>query len=86
MPFVSEAQRRACYAQMRRYNEKGLVSPWDCHKFAKGEKNSYKKSSYKKKLSQVPKRKSKKKSSSKKVFTGPRGGKYKIVRNKKVYV
>lgn len=73
MPFVSDKQRRACFAIMRRYNEQGLKAPWDCHEYAK---NSNKKS----------KKKSTRKSSSKKIFEGPRGGKYKMVRNKKVYL
>jgi len=77
MPFVSDKQRRACFAIMRRYNKMGIEAPWDCHQFAKGTlKKSNKKSSNKKP----------KKSGKKGVFIGPRGGEYKLVKNKKVYL
>ena len=69
MPFVSESQRRACYAQQSNALKSGKKPAWDCSKYAKGEKT---------------KKKSKKKSN--KVFTGPRGGKYIIKNNKKVYI
>ena len=69
MPFVSEAQRRACYAQQSNALKAGKKPAWDCSKYAKEEKK--KKSSNKKKS---------------KVFVGPRGGKYIIKNNKKVYI
>jgi len=74
MPFVSEAQRRKCFLEMHRAHEKGEVAKWDCYKFAKSPKRSPKRTS------------AKKRSSPQKVFVGPRGGKYKLVKNKKVYL
>lgn len=50
MPFVNEAQRRACYAQLIRDLKAGIIPRWNCHKFAR-HKSPKRKS---------PKRKSKK--------------------------
>lgn len=83
MPFVNDAQRKACYAQQRQANEQGLVAKWDCKAFAEGIKKSPRKS----------KRKSTQRTSNKvgtkngeTVFQGTRGGKYVIRKNKKVYI
>lgn len=83
MPFVNEAQRRACYAQQRRMNEQGLVATWDCREFAK-EKSVKKARVTKRRTKATPKKRGTK--DGKKVFEGPRGGKYLIVKNKKVYI
>ncbi len=64
MPFVSEAQRRRCYVNMKRDLSIGITPKWDCVKYDKRvdqPKNEYE------------------------VFVGPRGGRYIIVDNKKVY-
>jgi hypothetical protein len=56
---------------MRKANERGQEASWDCYEFM-GSTN---------KRRSVTKRKS-----PLKIFTGPRGGKYYLVRNKKVYL
>ena len=35
MPFVNDAQRKACYAQASRDKKAGKTPKWDCKKFAK---------------------------------------------------
>lgn len=34
MPFVNDAQRKACYAQANAAKKQGKTPKWDCHKFA----------------------------------------------------
>jgi hypothetical protein len=82
MPFVNEAQRKACYAQQRRMNEKGLVSDWDCHEFAHGKKRKTPRIKHRTKA--TPKKVGTK--DKEKIFKGPRGGEYVIRKNKKVYI
>lgn len=33
MPFVNEAQRKACYAQANRDRKEGKEPKWKCHEF-----------------------------------------------------
>lgn len=82
MPFVSEAQRRKCYAVQKRMNEEGLVSNWDCKEFAK--KSPKKSPRIKRRSKMTPKKVGKKEGEQ--VFEGVRGGKYVIRNNKKVYL
>ena len=82
MPFVSDAQRRKCYALQRQMNKEGMVSTWDCKKFEKG---SAIKTSKKEKSS--PKKSLKNRSlKGEQVFKGIRGGKYVMRNNRKVYI
>ncbi len=73
MPFVSAAQRGACYAQQSRDLKAGRTPRWDCHAFAHG----IHKKSKKRRGNGLHKRK---------VYVGPRGGKYVMFRGRKVYV
>lgn len=86
MPFVSDAQRRKCFVLMRQANERGEVAKWDCYEFAEKDKDMYSptKKDLTKKVSSPKKRMSPKKEE--KIFEGPRGGKYVIRQNKKVYI
>ena len=93
MPFVSEAQRRKCYVMQRQMNEKGLVSKWDCHKFGMEETPASPRRASPRRAS--PKRRRSPGASSKKVgtnkkgeqiFEGVKGGKFVLLKNKKVYI
>ena len=42
MPFVNEAQRRACYAQRRRDLNEGRTPKWDCDKWNRETKKKLK--------------------------------------------
>jgi hypothetical protein len=95
MPFVSDAQRRKCYALQRQMNQQGMVSTWDCKEFEKGSaKKTPKKVTSSKKSPKTIKDKSPKKSPKKlkvkfkgeQVFKGIRGGKYVMRNNRKVYI
>jgi hypothetical protein len=87
MPFKSLAQRRACWAQYHRDIKAGRKPSWDCHEWEhvteKGTKlperiRSPKKKSYT--------RLSPKKDRKRQIHIGPRGGKYMMVKGRKVYV
>jgi hypothetical protein len=80
MPFVNDAQKRACFAQYSRDIKAGRIPAWDCYKWAEETKRSRSKSrSRKSKLSP-------RKSPKRKIHTGPRGGKYVIIKGHKIYV
>ena len=82
MPFVSEAQRRKCFAVMRNMNQVGMVSNWDCHEFSKA---SPKKSPrVQRRVRTTPKKVGK--IGGEQVFKGIRGGEFVIRNNKKVYL
>jgi hypothetical protein len=82
MPFVSEAQRKKCFAIMRNMNQVGMVSNWDCHEFSKG--TSPKRSPrIKRRDRKTPKKMGK--MGGEQVFKGVRGGEFVIRNNKKVY-
>jgi hypothetical protein len=87
MPFVSDAQRRKCYALQRQMNQQGMISTWDCKEF---ESKSAKKTPKKVKSSRKSPKKSPKKLKTKvngeQVFKGIRGGKYVMRNNRKVYI
>lgn len=82
MPFVSEVQRRKCYLLQRQANEKGLVSNWDCKKF--GAEKSPSPDRKKRRSKASPKIVNKK--DGEQIYEGPRGGKYYIQKNKKIYI
>lgn len=75
MPFVSEKQRRYCYFLAGQARKQGKEPSWDCEAYGKGEDRSPRRSS------PSPRR-----SPGKKIFTGPRGGRYTISDGRKVYV
>ena len=83
MPFVSEAQRRKCYALKRQMNMEGKVSTWDCKEFEK-EKKSKSPRKIRRRTKTSPKKIGKK--SGEQIFEGVRGGKYVVRNNRKVYV
>lgn len=72
MPFVSQAQRAACYAQQSRDLKAGRTPRWRCHDYE--HHNSKKR---KKRGNGKVKRE---------VHVGPRGGKYVMFQGRKVYV
>ena len=91
MPFKSLAQRRACWAQYHRDIKAGRKPSWECskweHETKKGAKlpekiRSLKKKSPKKSYTRL----SPKKDIKRKMHVGPRGGRYVMVKGKKVYV
>lgn len=87
MPFVSDAQRRKCYALQRQMNKEGKISTWDCKEFEKGSAKKSKRSP--RKVKSTPKKSPKmlkNKVNGEQVFQGIRGGKYVIRNNKKVYL
>lgn len=75
MPFVNEAQRRACYARQKRDLEAHRVPSWNC---AEWERHRSRKSSRSKR--------SAKHRSGKTIHKGPRGGRYILVSRRKVYI
>lgn len=82
MPFTNKAQVRACFAQYHRDIKSGRIPSWDCYKWL-DESPGY----IKEKRSKSHSYKSPKKSLHKrKVYIGPRGGKYFIVKGHKVYI
>jgi len=87
MPFVNQAQRKACYAQQRQANEKGIVAKWDCHEFGLDLKKSPRRKSTRRKSTKrvqpTPKKVGTKNGEI--VFQGVKGGKYLVRKNKKVY-
>lgn len=89
MPFVSDVQRRKCYALQRQMNKEGVVSNWDCKEFEKGSnKKTPRRSSSRRKSNSSPKKMGMNKRSngkSEQIYKGVRGGKYVIRNNKKVY-
>jgi len=82
MPFVSDQQRKACYAQQRRMNEMGMVSNWDCKEYEKGKD----KMSPRVKRRQKTSPKKLEKINGEQVYQGVRGGKFVIRKNRKVYM
>jgi hypothetical protein len=87
MPFVSEAQRRKCYVLQRQMNEKGLVSNWDCKKFGEESRRSGTRSAARRKSSKKALSPKKQRNlNGEQTFQGPRGGKYVLRKNKKVYL
>lgn len=75
MPFVSQAQRAACYAQQSRDLKAGHTPQWKCHEFEHGIHSKKSRKSTRGRRYQK-----------RKVFTGPRGGKYVLFQGRKVYV
>lgn len=93
MPFVSEAQRRKCYLMQREANEKGLISSWDCKKFGEEKQSSRRRSRRKSKPNQSTPKKAgtaradgNAEENGQPIYVGPKGGKYVIRKNKKVYL
>lgn len=89
MPFKNKAQVRACFAQYHRDIKAGRVPSWDCYKWLEETSGTLKE----KRSKTRSKRRSKgrnylspKRSPKRKVHTGPRGGKYVIVKGRKIYV
>jgi hypothetical protein len=74
MPFVSQAQRAACYAQQSRDLKAGRIPKWKCHEFEHG--------IHSKKRNPRRQHKAKKR----KVHIGPRGGRYVMFKRRKVYI
>lgn len=92
MPFVSQAQQAACYAQERRDLKAGHTPKWDCHDYAKKSTKKKKKTKTTKTkrrivpLSEIKRRVKGRERGSGKVRKGPRGGRYVIHQGHKVYI
>ena len=72
MPFKNKSQQRACYAQRSQALKSGKRPEWDCEKYGKHKSKNEKRKSYQKKST----RKKSMTKKERKVYTGPRGGKY----------
>jgi len=90
MPFQSAAQRRYCFAQMRRDLQAGRKPKWDCHAFHRNLPSTAKSRARSRSRSRSPKRSSSRKRNTSRprksdymkvsrTQTGPRGGRYKFV-------
>ena len=91
MPFVSENQRKYCWVKYYNDIKNGNIPDWDCneweHSSPKKSPKRSKKKSLRKSLSLKKKNKSRSKSPvTRKIYIGPRGGKYIIFKGKKMYV
>lgn len=98
MPFKNQAQVRACFAQYHRDIKAGRVPAWDCYKWldetpkriksgSKSKSRKSRRSNSSKSRSRTSKsRLSPKRSRKRKVYTGSRGGKYVIVKGRKIYI
>lgn len=96
MPFVSESQRKYCWVKYNQDIRDGKKTPlWDCQKWEKESPRSFKKSKSKRRkrtsrLTTMSKKARKsmrrKVSKTRKIHTGVRGGKYVLVKGKKIYV
>lgn len=86
MPFKNKAQVRACFAQYSRDIKAGRVPSWDCYKWMKETKSPIRSAGRVSKRRSNRKRLSPKKSPRRRVYVGPRGGRYVIVDGHKVYV
>ena len=92
MPFVNNAQMRACYAKRSRALSLGQIPTWDCKEFGKGhvvvpkihKSPAHKSPARKSKVLKSKVRKSKVRKSP--VHQGPRGGKYVMYKGDKVYL
>lgn len=69
MPFTSQAQRAACFAQYRRDIQAGIKPRWNCYSYGKDKKTRTRKNG---RLGRIRR--------------GPRGGRYRMVRGRKVYI
>jgi hypothetical protein len=78
MPFKSPSQVRACFAKQRAALASGYEPKWNCAKWLEEKKKSPRR--------RLATKKSPKKSPGRKIYTGPRGGKYVIYKGRKVYV
>ena len=65
MPFVNQAQRRACFVLAAKARANGKQPTWDCHKVANEIKVGGR---------------------TRKIYKGPRGGKYYILNGVKKYI
>ena len=84
MPFVNDAQRRACYAQMSRDVKAGRSIRWDCSAYARGEPSTARSRSRSRSPKKAPR-------VLKKIHTGKRGAQYRIIKTsdgfeRKVYI
>lgn len=66
MPFTSQAQRAACFAQYRRDIQAGIKPRWNCYSYGR--------------------HKPQKRTRLGRIRRGPRGGRYRMVRGRKVYI
>jgi hypothetical protein len=87
MPFVSQKQRRLCYAMQSLSLKEGKKPTWNCEKWEKetSDKNLPLYKGMKVSKSRLTKSPSEKKIK-RKIHIGPRGGKYVIYNGRKVYV
>ena len=86
MPFKNQQQVKACFAQYKRDIKANRIPVWDCYKWLdespkniKGSRMRSRSRSYKR-LSPVKYKRERK------VYIGPRGGKYVIVKGHKIYI
>ena len=85
MPFQSKSQVRACFANKRRNPN----STWNCREWLHETSNVKSLPEKKQSPRRSPSKKQSPRTSSNKtnnILTGPRGGKYYIANNKKVYI
>jgi len=97
MPFTSEAQRKYCWVKYNQDIRDGKTPSWDCDKWENESKRSKRSKSKSKRRSKRSPRLTKmskkartsmrrKVSRTRKIYTGNRGGKYVLVKGKKIYV
>jgi hypothetical protein len=74
MPFQSKSQLRACFALKARLEKEGKTSKWNCHEFyhAEGAKPFKNLPDYKYEDA--------------KIHVGPKGGRYILKNNRKIYL
>jgi hypothetical protein len=73
MPFQSKSQLRACFALKAKMEKEGKTPTWDCHKWYHESETPFQK---------LPDYKY----ATAKIHTGPRGGKFLVRGNRKVYL
>ena len=86
MPFKNQSQVRACFAQYQRDIKAGRIPSWDCYKWMDETKGGIKKSKSKSKKQLYTRLSPKKSLRKRKVYNGPRGGKYVLIKGHKVYI
>jgi len=98
MPFVSQAQARACWAQYNRDKAAGKKPAWDCHEWAAAspawedlpaaakKRKTARSASPRKAKARSKAKTPAKKSVKAKVHIGPKGGRYIIKQGRKVYI
>jgi hypothetical protein len=86
MQFKNQSQVRACFAQYQRDIKEGRIPSWDCYKWLDETRGNIKDKKSKSKVKSYIRLSPKKSLRKRKVHTGPRGGKYVLIKGHKVYI